>query len=97
MKPFLASGSPMRSAMMPTTISSETSAPDSITAFALRPIGVPAATAARSMSPVESCGMPYFCTSRVGLRALAGARRPEQNQPHRFLPFSLALRISPSY
>ena len=54
MKPCLASGSSMRSLMMPTTISSETSAPDSITALALRPIGVPAATAARSMSPVES-------------------------------------------
>ncbi len=40
--------------MMPTTISSETSAPDSITALALSPIGVSALTAARSMSPVES-------------------------------------------
>ncbi len=46
--------------MMPMTISSETRPPDSMTALALRPTGVPAATAARSMSPVESCGIPCF-------------------------------------
>ena len=39
-------------------MSSETSCPDSITAFASRPIGEPAATSARSMSPVEICAMP---------------------------------------
>ena len=39
-------------------MSSETSAPLSITFFAARPSGVPAFTAARSMSPVEICGMP---------------------------------------
>ena len=97
MKPLLASGSPMRSLMMPMTISSDTSAPDSITAFALSPIGVRDATAARSMSPVDSCGTPRLRTRRVRLRALARARRSEQNQPHRFRPFNLALRISPSY
>ena len=31
------------------------------------------------------------------LGAFAGARRPEQDQPHLFLPLSLALRIRPSY
>ena len=87
----------MRSSMMPTTMSSETRAPDSITALALRPIGVAAATAARSMSPVESCGMPYFSTSRVRLRPFAGAGRPEQDQPHLFLPLNFDLRIRPSY
>jgi hypothetical protein len=50
---------------MPMTISSETSPPASITALALMPTGVPAATAARSMSPVESCGMPCFATMRA--------------------------------
>ncbi len=40
-------------------MSSETSAPLSITCFAASPSGVPALTAARSMSPVEICGMPY--------------------------------------
>src|SRR5882672_9670126 len=39
-------------------ISSDTSAPVSITRFAASPSGVPALTAARSMSPVEICGMP---------------------------------------
>ena len=42
------------------TMSSETSPPLAMMSFALRPIGVPAATAARSMSPVESWTMPYF-------------------------------------
>ncbi len=31
-----------------------------MTALACCPSGVPAFTAARSMSPVEICGMPYF-------------------------------------
>ncbi len=39
-------------------MSSLTSAPASITFFAAMPSGVPALTAARSMSPVETCGMP---------------------------------------
>src|SRR5205807_1836216 len=39
-------------------MSSKTSAPLSITFFAASPRGVPAFTAARSMSPVEICGMP---------------------------------------
>ncbi len=41
-------------------MSSPTSAPESITFLAASPSGVPAFTAARSMSPVETCGMPYF-------------------------------------
>jgi len=47
---------------MPTTMSSETRPPLSITAFARWPTSVPAATAARSMSPVLSCGVWYFST-----------------------------------
>ena len=58
MKPFFASGSAIRSAMIPMTISSETRPPASITALAFSPTGVPAATAARSMSPVDSWTMP---------------------------------------
>src|SRR5215210_3043731 len=78
MKPFLASGSSIRSATMPITISSETSPPLSITALARCPIGVPAATAARSMSPVESCGIPNRSTMRtawVPFPAPGGPRR----------------------
>ena len=37
------------------TIASLTSSPRSITCLAWRPVGVPAATASRSMSPVDSC------------------------------------------
>src|SRR5690606_16420329 len=47
------------------TISSETSSPASMIALALSPTGVCAATAARSMSPVESWRMPCFSTSRA--------------------------------
>ena len=43
---------------MRTMMSSETSRPASITALASRPIAEPAATSARSMSPVEICAMP---------------------------------------
>src|SRR6185312_16775188 len=56
MKPDFASASVMRSSSMPSTMSSETSLPDSMTALALRPSGVPALTAARRRSPVEMCG-----------------------------------------
>ena len=55
----------MRSATMPTTISSETRSPRSMTSFAFRPTGEPDATAERSISPVESCGMPYRSTMRA--------------------------------
>src|SRR5690242_15462986 len=50
--------------MIAETISSDTSSPASITALALSPTSVPALTAARSMSPVESCAMPRSATSR---------------------------------
>mmetsp|Transcript_22516 Transcript_22516/g.51881 ORF Transcript_22516/g.51881 Transcript_22516/m.51881 type:complete len:204 (+) Transcript_22516:678-1289(+) len=59
-KPLLHSGAPMLSLMMPITISSETSPPASITAFAFCPISVPAATAARSRSPVARWHRAYF-------------------------------------
>mmetsp|Transcript_5933 Transcript_5933/g.25231 ORF Transcript_5933/g.25231 Transcript_5933/m.25231 type:complete len:204 (+) Transcript_5933:183-794(+) len=62
MNPEAQSGSLMRSAMMPHTMSSVTSAPASIAALACLPTGVPAATAARSMSPVDSCGVPSLAS-----------------------------------
>ena len=58
MKPRLASGWSIRSDTMPTTTSSGTSSPRAMMSRAFTPIGVPAATAARNMSPVESCTMP---------------------------------------
>mmetsp|Transcript_28219 Transcript_28219/g.62996 ORF Transcript_28219/g.62996 Transcript_28219/m.62996 type:complete len:221 (+) Transcript_28219:481-1143(+) len=61
--PFLQSASWMRSLMMPTTTSSPTSLPAFMSALALSPMAVLAPTAARSMSPVESCGM--FSSSSI--------------------------------
>mmetsp|Transcript_14053 Transcript_14053/g.46870 ORF Transcript_14053/g.46870 Transcript_14053/m.46870 type:complete len:235 (+) Transcript_14053:201-905(+) len=61
--PCSQSDSVMRSLMMPTTMSSETSPPACMIAAACLPTSVPAATAARSMSPVESCGAPNLATS----------------------------------
>mmetsp|Transcript_95271 Transcript_95271/g.275329 ORF Transcript_95271/g.275329 Transcript_95271/m.275329 type:complete len:216 (-) Transcript_95271:17-664(-) len=62
-KPFAQSGFAILSAIMPQTISSETRPPDSMTAFACFPTSVPSATAARSISPVLSCGAPTFSTT----------------------------------
>src|SRR6218665_2336388 len=58
-KPWAQSGCAMRSLTRWMMMSSLTKDPESITALACRPSGVPALTAARSMSPVEVCGMPY--------------------------------------
>ena len=48
----------------------------------LRARPVPAATAARSMSPVESWTMPRSCDEPARLGALAGARRAQQDDVH---------------
>src|SRR3954469_14672042 len=67
-----------RSPISALTIASLTSSPRSITVFAWRPTGVPAATASRSMSPVESWTMPRSAWSRaacVPLPAPGGPRR----------------------
>src|SRR3989344_9222346 len=78
MMPVSGDSSSSASPMIPETISSETSSPASITALALSPIGVPALTAARSMSPVDSCFMPRSSTRRwawVPLPAPGGPKR----------------------
>ena len=59
-------------------MSSETRPPESMTFLAAMPSGVPALTAARSMSPVEICGMPNFSLMKVAwvpLPAPGGPRR----------------------
>ena len=61
--PLEQSLSSILSLMMPTTISSPTSPPASMTAFAFWPTSLPAATAALNMSPVESWGAPSLSTS----------------------------------
>ena len=58
-KPFLQSSSVIRSCTNPRIISSETKPPASITFLASIPSGVPALTAALSMSPVDICGILY--------------------------------------
>ena len=88
MKPFAQSGWSIRSAIDADHDLVGHQLAGSMIALALSPIGVPAATAARSMSPVESCGMPYFFDETCRLRSLARPRRSEQNQPHRLLPRS---------
>jgi len=57
--------------------------------FACMPSGAPALTAARNMSPVESCTMLCFLTSRLACVPLP---RPEakQNEPH-FVRFPRSL------
>eukprot|EP00966_Prymnesium_polylepis_P324382 7380433-Prymnesium_polylepis.2 len=62
MKPPSQSASVTRSRMIETTSSSETSPPDAMTSFAFLPTSEPAATAARSMSPVESWGVLSLST-----------------------------------
>src|ERR1044072_1746911 len=67
-----------RSPIRALTIASLTSSPASITAFALRPTGEPHATAARSISPVDSWIIPRSPWSRwawVPLPAPGGPRR----------------------
>mmetsp|Transcript_44239 Transcript_44239/g.116261 ORF Transcript_44239/g.116261 Transcript_44239/m.116261 type:complete len:210 (-) Transcript_44239:101-730(-) len=60
--PFAQSSSLMRSRIIDTTSSSETRPPEAITSFACMPTSEPAATAARSMSPVDSCGISRVST-----------------------------------
>ena len=58
--------------------SSLTSAPEAMTALACRPSGVPALTAARSMSPVEICGMPYFWQMKAACVPLPAPGAPNK-------------------
>ena len=78
--PSRASASPIRSMIMPTITSSGTSSPASMYRLASMPSSVPSATCARSMSPVEMCGSAEVLAQALGLRALARARRAEQDQ-----------------
>ena len=88
------SGCLMRSLTRPMMTSSGTSAPASMNFFASRPSGVPALTAARSMSPVEICGMPNFCEMNAACVPL-----PAPGAPSRInrisCPFRWTLVIAP--
>ena len=64
--------------MILTTTSSGTSSPLSMIALALRPISVPACTAARSMSPVDS-----WISPRLAAISLACVPLPAPGGPSR--------------
>ncbi|MNY68068.1 hypothetical protein D3C86_2057740 [compost metagenome] len=59
-------------------MSSDTSPPASITFLASMPSGVPAFTAARSMSPVEICGMPNFSQMNLACVPLPAPGAPNR-------------------
>ena len=73
------SGSLIRSFTSPMMISSDTSPPASITVLACRPSSVCALTAARSISPVEIWGIPYFSVMNWAWFFLPGAGSAQQN------------------
>ena len=82
-----ASGRASRSRMMPSMVRSSTSWPASITALAARPSSVPAATASRRRSPVDTCGTPRRASRRCACVPL-----PEPGAPSRT---SLIFRVTP--
>src|SRR2546427_9835535 len=63
MKPFFASGSLSRRSVIAITMSSGTSCPASMYAFAFFPRSVPCATLCRKKLPVEMCGTPRYAAS----------------------------------
>src|SRR2546428_472509 len=63
MKPFFASGSFSRRSVIAITMSSGTSCPASMYAFAFFPRSVPCATLCRKKLPVEMCGTPRYAAS----------------------------------
>ena len=98
MKPRRASSSSMRSATMPTTMSSDTSAPESITAFALQADRRAGADGGAQHVARRELRDAMLGDEACRLRPLPRSRRPKENEPHqRLLPFSLDLRTRPSY
>ena len=60
--------------------------------FAFRPSSVPALIAARSMSPVEICGMPYFLVMKLACVPLPAPGGPNSmNRIARLLVISVLL------
>ena len=77
-KPSAQSGCEIRSLTRLMISSSPTKPPKSIISLALIPSGVPAFTAARSMSPVEICGMAYFAQMKVAWVPLPAPGAPNK-------------------
>ena len=68
-------------------ISSGTSSPRSMYAWAAIPSGVPSRAAARNRSPVATLGSAEVAGQDVRLGPLPGARGAEQDEdPHRIAP-----------
>lgn len=87
-KPLAQSASVMRSLIRAMMMSSDTRPPLSITPFTCWPSGLPALTAARSMSPVEICGMPNFSVMNRAWVPL-----PAPGAPSRITRIDMLLRI----
>ena len=75
-KPFWQSACSRRSLTKSMMMSSPTRPPASITCLAARPIAVPAFTAARSMSPVDICGIPKRWQMKVACVPLPAPGAP---------------------
>ena len=86
-KPSAASGCAEALAISATVISSGTSCARARIGSTRWPSSVPAAIAARNMSPVETCGMLVLGRDPLRLRSLAGALRAENQQVHSQEPF----------
>ena len=77
-KPLAQSAWAIRSLTKPMMMSSLTNPPESITFLAANPMGEPVFTAARSMSPVEIWGIPYFWQMKVACVPLPAPGAPNK-------------------
>jgi hypothetical protein len=77
-KPLAQSASAILSLTKLIMRSSLTKPPDAMTALAWRPKGVPALTAARSMSPVEICGIAYLLQMKEACVPLPAPGAPKR-------------------
>ena len=89
MKPFSVSASCKRSVTKPMITSSGTRSPASMYDFAFCPSGVPAFTAARSMSPVEMCGSLNSSTSLAACVPLPAPGAPNNTMFMMRFPFDI--------
>ena len=97
MKPCWRRASAIRSSMIAITTSSGTSSPRAMMSFARWPTGVPAATAARNMSPVESWTIPCLETSRCACVPLPAPGGPSRISLIACRPRNFDFLIRPSY
>jgi hypothetical protein len=85
-KPSAASGSESRSRISAIVTSSGTSVPESSSGCTCLPSSVPAAIAARNMSPVAMCGTPYSAEMRFACVPLPAPCGPSTKRFNRGSP-----------